>query len=453
MKKIVFIVAMAAILFCSCDRKEHQPIHGTDEVKFAINGPVTRVTTTNNVTAFEVGDQVEITSSNLVKDLADAPYTVAAAGLTGTGAAYYDGENSATFVAHYPAAAATDAQGAIAMTILADQTSKEKFHNNMFMVAQAEGSAAVNSGLVSFTFAHQTAMLKVIVSGIDAAEAVTVNGVVPDMKWTKSGVEAGTADPINVKAWKQGETQEYWAVVPAQTFKSGEKFISITAGTKTYEYALTADLTVAAAKVKTVTLTVAEAEKVDATFAIDDVDWTDEAAGLDGEVVEKTVPPVVVISEEDGNFANVIALTTGATGWAKVTTDGWNAVINGAENGTVTLNETDECVEFTTVSGADWFKVAVAYKTSAKVTAGEYTLAVNAKSEVAGELRYVVAKTDGTVINQNLYRATTTEYPNSPYKNAVTLSEDYNGLIIAIATKTPAGTKYSIKNVTFIEKK
>ena len=169
MKKIVFIVAMAAILFCSCDRKEHQPIHGTDEVKFAINGPVTRVTTTNNVTSFEVGVQVEITSSNLVKDLADAPYTVAAAGLTGTGAAYYDGENSATFVAHYPAAAATDAQGAIAMTILADQTSKEKFHNNMFMVAQAEGSAAVNSGLVSFTFAHQTAMLKVIVSGIDAA--------------------------------------------------------------------------------------------------------------------------------------------------------------------------------------------------------------------------------------------------------------------------------------------
>lgn len=453
MKKIVFIAAMAAMLFSSCDRKEHQPINGTDEVRFAINGSVTRVTTTNNVTAFEVGDQIEITSSNLVTDLADAPYTVAATGLTGTGAAYYDGENSATFVAHYPAAAATDAQGAIAMTILSDQTSKEKFHNNMFMVAQAEGAAAVNAGLVSFTFEHQTAMLKVIVSGIDAAEAVTVNGVVPDVKWTKSGVEAGTAAPINVKAWKQGDTQEYWAVVPAQTFRSGEKFISITAGTKTYEYALTADLTVTAAKVKTVTLTVAESEKVEATFAIDEVDWTDDAAGLAGEVVEKVVPPVVVISAEDGNFANVAALTTGATGWAGVTTDGWNAVINGADSGTVTLNAENGCAEFKTNSDADWYKVAIAYKTSSKVTAGEYTLAVNAKSDVAGEFRYVVAKTDGTIINQNLYRATTTEYPESPYKNAVTLSEDYNGLIIAIAAKTPAGTTYSIKDVTFIEKK
>ena len=454
MKRTLILAAAAALILSSCEKKEQLPVNGDNEVKFAIEGPVTRVTTTNNTTAFEVDDVIAITSEGLVTDLKDTPFTVGESGLTSEAPVYYDGENAATFVAHYPATAVTDASGNIQMTVAADQTTDEKFHANMFMVAQAEGAAAENEGLVTLSFEHQFAMIKVIVSGLDDADAVTVNGVVPDVKWTKGGLTAGTAEAINVKAWKQSETQEYWAIVPAQTFAAATKFITVNAGTKTYEYTLGENaLTVSAAKVKTVTLTITEAEKVEATFALEDSAWTDDEEELTGEAIETIIPPVVVISAEEGNFANVAALTTGATGWATVTTDGWNAVINGAESGTVTLNAEDGCAEFTTASGASWYKVAVAYKTSAKVTAGEYTLAVNAKSDVAGELRYVVAKTDGTVINQNLYRTTTTEYPENPYKNAVTLSEDYNGLIIAVTAKTPAGTKYSIKDVTFIENK
>lgn len=463
MKRIIFSVAIAAMFFSSCDRKEHQPVRGNEEVKFAINGPATRVTTTNNVTAFEVGDQIEITSTGLVTDLADAAYSVAAAGLTGTGAAYYDGDNSAAFVAHYPAEAATDAQGAIAMTILSDQTSKEKFHNNMFMVAQTEGSAAVNSGLVAFTFEHQTAMLKVIVSGVDDAEAVTVNGVVPDIKWTNGVVSAGTADPINVKAWKQGDTQEYWAVVPAQTFKSGEKFLSITAGTKTYEYVLAADLTVTAAKVKTVTLTVAEAEKVVATFAIDDVDWTDEADGLEGEVVEKIEPPVELISADQGDFTKVTSLKGIIGGISSVTEEGWWQV--GAEaNATVKI--ADGALNLTaSTSGSSWYNRTVVCRTPAAKEA-KFTLKFTAKASAPTDLQLAVMVPEATSntwykLGSNtsaVYCSLSTEYVEKTYEvDLSTVSTGTpapeKGVIVLFTDKIISGYTVSIKDVTLIENK
>lgn len=463
MKRTLILAAAAALILSSCEKKEQFPVNGDNEVKFAIEGPVTRVTTTSNTTAFEVDDVIEITSEGLVTDLKDTPFTVGESGLTSEAPVYYDGENAATFVAHYPATAVTDASGNIQMTVAADQTTDEKFHANMFMVAQAEGAAAENEGLVTLSFEHQFAMIKVIVSGLDDADAVTVNGVVPDVKWTKGGLTAGTAEAINVKAWKQSETQEYWAIVPAQTFAAATKFITVNAGTKTYEYTLGENaLTVSAAKVKTVTLTITEAEKVKATFALEDTAWTDDEEELTGEATEKIEPPVELISADFGDFTKV-TLNDRMGGISSVINEGWCQV--GAEaNAVVAISEGALTITAST-TGSSWFNRAVVCRTPAGKT-GTYTLTFTAKASVAADLQLAVmvpeaASNTWYKLGANTsaaYCPLTTEWAEKTYQVDLStvstgVASPENGVLLILTPKTIGEATFSIKDVTLIENK
>ena len=188
--------------------------------------------------------------------------------------------------------------------------------------------------------------------------------------------------------------------------------------------------------------------------ALPEATWEDEDTSLSGTVGELEIPAIQVITEDAGNFANVTELATGATGLKNITTDGWNAVINAQASGTIALNQEDQCVEFTTNNGANWYNVAVVYRSTATVKAGTYTLSIDAKSEMAGELRFILASYDGqNEFNKSLYQTTTTEYPATPYQKTITIDKNYNGLLVAITAKTPATVKYSIKSVSLIEVK
>lgn len=449
MKRILFITATAALLFTSCEKNEKSRI--INDVEFVIEDVVTRVTTIDNVTTFTTDDVIAITSNGLTEDITNEQYTVKDNGLEGKAVTFKE-EEMATFVAHYPASL-TYSEGAIEMTVPTVQTA-ENFHENMFMVAQAEGSAAAPQ--VALKFKHQLAWVKIALNNIEGT-VVTLNNIKPTVTWTADALTA-SGSVADVTAWKQDGTQVYWALVPAQTIAQGTKLVTIETADKSYEYTLAADLTLTTSKVKAITLSVEAPSNptVNAEISVDateDIAWEDEAAGLEGNVNEVVIPAIEVITAEEGNLADLTELITGATGWTTIKTDGWNAVINGEDQGSVSVNTSDGCIDLTNIDGGTWYKIALAYKTDKAVKAGKYVLSINAKSESAGQMRYVIAEYDGTVINQNLYQATATEYPATPYTKQIELTEDYQGLIVAITTSTPSGVKYSIKNVTLIEVK
>jgi len=460
MKRTLIFAAAAAILLSACEQKEQIAVNGTDEVKFAINGPVTRVTTTGATSAFESGDEIAITSNGLATDIKDATFTVAESGLSGN--PVYYGEGAATFVAHYPVSATTAEDGSITMTVAADQSTDDLFHANMFMVAEAEGSADVNEGLVSLTFEHQLAMVKVVLSGIDDATAVAVNNVVPDVKWTPAALTAGTSAAISVKAWKQGDTQEYWVLVPAQTVASGKSFITITAGAKTYEYTLGADVTLAAAKVKTVTLSLTAEEQVAATFALEGAGWDADAEGVTGEVAEKEEAAVELISADLGDFTKA-TLNSRMGGLSSVTTEGWCQV--GAEaNAVVAISEGALTITAST-EGSSWYNRAVVCRTPAGKT-GTYTLTFTAKASVAADLQLAVmvpeaASNTWYKLGANTsaaYCALTTEWAEKTYQVDLStvstgVASPENGVLLLLTPKTIGEATISIKDVTLIENK
>ena len=449
MKRALIIAAMF-ILFSSCEKNDMTLMN--TEVKFTIAGPVTRVTTVDNVTSFENNDVIAITSTGLLEDITAEEYTVTNDGLSGKDVKYND-EASASFIAHYPTSAVYDAGSkSVTFTVPAEQTAMN-FYKNMFMVAENTGNPETPT--VNLQFKHKLAWVKIVLNNIEG-NSVLLTNVKPTATWTAQNLEAsGEATEIN--AWKQGETQVYWVLVPQQTITAGSRLVMIETADKTFDYSLTEDLTLSSSKIKTITLSMTEKEKISAVFSVDNMDeatWEDEDTSLSGTVGELEIPAIQVITEDAGNFANVTELATGATGLKNITTDGWNAVINAQTSGTIALNQEDQCVEFTTNNGANWYNVAVVYRSTATVKAGTYTLSIDAKSEMAGELRFILASYDGqNEFNKNLYQTTTTEYPATPYQKTITINENYNGLLVAITAKTPANVKYSIKSVSLIEVK
>ena len=454
MKKTIILAAAAALLFTSCEKKEHAPLHEAS-VSFVIDGPVTRVTTVDNVTSFEDNDVIAITSEGLAADITAAEYTVTGTGLTGESVTTYNGDKTASFLAHYPASAEY-ADGSLTFTVPAAQTA-DNFHASMFMVAQATGSAA--SHVVSLKFKHQLAWVKVVLSNI-AGVAVNLNGVLPTATWTKDALTA-SGEAINVSMWKQTDAQTYWALIPAQTIAAGTKLITIETADKGYEFTLAEDLAVSTAKVKTITLSVEADETVSASFTVDgteDAEWTDEETGLSGNVTE-TVIDKTIISAEAGDFSKV-TLNANVTGWASAKELGWTPIINGAENGSVTLDPEAGTICLTRNTGlSDWYNIGLVYHVK-DVKSGKYLVTLNARCSNpelgtgtnADGLHFRIYSTTGS---SQIGSTGTVALNNegSVAKREITLSENYdNGIHIVFYPKSADGYTYAIRSVTMTEK-
>lgn len=315
MKRIFLYAALCAAVITSCEKKEITPDLADNQVSFVINGPVTRVTTTGNVSIFQAGDQVSITSNGLYEDITNEVYTVGEAGLNGK-TVYFAKDAAASFVAHYPATLKNE-NGAITMAVAADQDSDEDFHNNMFMVATAAGDNT--TGSVSLAFAHKLAMVKVNIEGLDNAASVTISNIVPELTWSASALALSTtAQAIDIAAWKQPNKQEYWALVPAQTVAAQTKLITITdTEGKKYEYVLGSEIAFTTGKVKTINLTF-KGSLVDAEFpALDNVTWDDEETPIEDVFDEVAPTPVSGITldktEAQMNIGATLTLTATVT--------------------------------------------------------------------------------------------------------------------------------------------
>ena len=451
MRKTLILAAAAAMLLSSCV-KEENAVTNERKVSFVIDGPVTRVTTTDNVTSFEVDDKIAITSNGLLSDITAAEYTVKADALEGQEVAY-DGEVEATFVAHYPTSA-TYAEGEISFTVPAAQNA-DNFHNSMFMVAEATGSST--SPTVNLQFKHKLAWVKVILNGLDATQ-VSLENVLPTATWSKLALNAsGTA--AEVVAWKQNDEKTFWALVPAQTIEAGKRFISIATADKDYEYVLAENLTLTTAKVKTVTLSVDASGAVLATFSVDNMNeatWEDETTGLTGNVTETVIPAKEIISADAGDFSLISELNTTVTGWASATTPGWALVVNGT--GSAVFNTELGEVQLTRAN-SDWYRIALVYYTGPNVKAGTYSLVINTRNLDATEDATsddIQLKIYGTVGNAQIGSTQTiaTKSEVTSAKRDITLANDYpEGISFVFYPKSNDGFTYAIQNVTVIEKK
>ena len=451
MRKTLILAAAAAMLLSSCV-KEENAVTNERKVSFVIDGPVTRVTTTDNVTSFEVDDKIAITSNGLLSDITAIEYTVKADALEGQEVAY-DGEVEATFVAHYPTSA-TYAEGEISFTVPAAQNA-DNFHNSMFMVAEATGSST--SPTVNLQFKHKLAWVKVILNGLDATQ-VSLENVLPTAKWSKLGLSA-TGSATEVAAWKQEDAKTFWALVPAQTIEAGKRFISIATADKDYEYVLAENLTLTTAKVKTVTLSVDASGAVLATFSVDNMNeatWEDETTGLTGNVTETVIPAKEIISADAGDFSKITELNPTVSGWDKAKNPGWALVVNGTGSAVFNteLGEVQLCK-----TNNDWYRIALVYYTGPNVKAGTYSLVINTRNLDATEdatsddIQFRIYDTVGNAqIGSTQTIATKSEVTSA--KRDITLANDYpDGISFIFYPKSNDGFTYAIQNVTVIEKK
>lgn len=474
MKKITIIAALAALAFTACEKNGQTPVSGTSEVRFVMDEVVTRVTTAGTVTTFDEDDQIAITSEGLYEDIANEKYTYKSTGLDGKSVLFKE-TGEASFVAHYPSSLNNE-DGSIEMTVPAVQTA-DNFHDNMFMVATAEGSATDN--VVTLQFAHQLAWVKVVLEGIDGT-AVTLHGVKPTVTWTSSALEAsGTGTDITT--WKQ-TGQEYWALVPAQTIYASTKLITVETATTAYEYTLASELTLTTAKVKTITLSLdPRTGLTQASFSVDsvnDIEWTDDDTKLEDFVTEKPAEPVVLISKEEGNFENV-TLNTTVSSISSVSSVGWTPVMNGTDRGTITYNANENSMEIysdASKSGNTWHNLALVYRTNTVVESGQkYKLSfeykasaltygdANAPSQLYIRLMQPDVEPSNTNIRwaKDLYPTPTSNDSYSTYSNDLTILDDAvvsgsptssttldNGILILFGAKASDGITYSIKNVT-----
>lgn len=467
-------------MFASCENKEN--LVTDNEVHFAIDEVVTRVVTSNNVTSFVNGDEIAITSTGLRKDILDEVYTVGESGLVGPVVYYGKNEAIASFVAHYPAELTTADDGSITMTVGTDQTDTEKFHDNMFMVATASSNSATPA--VTFKFKHQLSMVKIRLDAIENATGVTVNNVVPEVKWTADGPETSTsAAPISINTFKQASTtediQEYWVILPAQTVKAGTKFITIQAADTQYEYTLGSDLDMSVAKVKTITLS-KQGSRIEATFALDDVEWTDDDEYIDEEVteIEKPKEPAIeLISADQGDFTKV-TLNSPVTNASSIVTEGWTPLISPTDRGTIEIQaDAAKIVCSSAIASTRWYNLALIFRTNQVTKSGsKFTLtfdykAVSEAEQVDGLLLRViqpeVMPTNVNVACADNIKLTLT--PNSETYNSwsgtITLKDPQpsgtlqeglsatleNGLLILFGVEKSEDVTYYIKNVKVTE--
>lgn len=382
-------------MFASCENKE--TLVTDNEVQFSIDEVVTRVVTSKNVTSFVRGDEIAITSTGLRKDIVDEVYTVGESSLVGPVVYYGKDKATASFVAHYPAELTTAEDGTITMNVGEDQTTDENFHANMFMVATASGNS--ESPAVRFKFNHQLSMVKIRLDAIEDATGVTVNNVVPEVKWTADGPVTGSADPISINTFKQATTsadiQEYWVILPAQTINAETKFITIQTADKQYEYTLSSDLDMSVAKVKTITLS-KQGSRIEATFALDDVEWTDDDEYIDEEVteVEKPKEPAIeLISADQGDFTKV-SLNEAVTNAANILdADCWTPIVTTSKikvteevegvqqekevtvyRGEISIDSNEGAAKIVCngeTTGTGWYNLALVYKTSRTTESGK----------------------------------------------------------------------------------
>lgn len=382
-KYILSTMALAALLVACSNEEVTSPAAENSLVSFVLDKQVSRTVTSGNTTTFVEGDAIGITSSGLDIDMSNSTYTVGADGTLTGGSFYYDGNNKATFYAHYPTTA-TYKEGTVALSVPANQASDAAFNACDFMTSTATGDPT-NGGTVVLKFKHRLALVKVVWNGSTTATNVTLMGAKPTVTWTHSTDACATSgDAIDINMWKiAADKQEYWAMIPEQTLKGGQQLLTITDVDKSYEFAPSADLSFSANTIKKITLNLTEEGSIEATISnIDIENWTEDTNDGGGYVEEVKLPAVEIISEDP------TALTPNSK--ANAVEGAWNVAV--AEGNTIEIDSENALhLNIDTIGGVDgkWWNNAVYFRPSAEVAAkikpAIYKLTFKAKASAAGK--------------------------------------------------------------------
>lgn len=380
-KHFLYAIVLLAAVVTGCRKDNPDEDTTQTPVTFVIDKEVTRTVTSGNTTTFVEGDMIGISSSGLKTDMSNAQFSVKADGTLSGDAFWYNGKNAASFFAHYPYTASYST-GKVSMTVSADQTSAEKFNACDFMTASAEGDPT-KGGLVSLKFHHRLTLVKVVWGGSLTAVKAELKGLLPTVTWAQAYntlETSGTATDIAM--WLTDKAnQEYWALVPAQTVKSGSDLVVITDVDKEYKYVTESDVTFTANTVKKITLVIREDGSVEASISeIDIENWGNDSEEVGGKVDEVVIPPVALIPDGD------IVLT--ANSKANAAAGAWNVAVE--EGSTIeVVAEGDDAGAIHMNIGTDlkWWNNAVYYRpaeaVAAKIKPSVYKLTFEAKASVA----------------------------------------------------------------------
>lgn len=380
MKKY-FIIATLLLAAAATGCKREDPKDDTTKtpVSFVIEETVTRTVTNGNMTTFVTGDKVGITSTGLATEMENAEFTVTDNGALAGGLFYYDGKKSAVFYAHYPYSADYNA-GNVTMTVSSDQSTAEKYNANDFMTAVATGDP-VTGGTVTLRFTHRLALVKVVWNGSLTATAASLNGVASEAVWNQADNTISTdGQDIDINMWKTSKnSQEYWALIPAQKVPAGSELVTVTDETKSYKYVTASDINFNANTIKKITLTVKADGSVEAVISELDIEnWDDDTIDGGGSVEEVVVPPVELISAAEGKNITLVPNSKGnaAAGAWNVAVESGN-VIETTQNGELHFN----------VAAGSWWNNAVYYRPTeekaAQIKPTLYKLTFEAKADAA----------------------------------------------------------------------
>ena len=415
-RKLLYTAWAIGALFTACSSEEIFDDPNQDirkEVKLEIAGSVSRTTTTGSSTTFVEGDVIGISSSGLDMDMNNAKYTVGNNGELTGGVFYYDGNNKATFYAHYPYSA-TYSVGKVAMTVPSKQATEAAFNAADFMTATAIGDPAEN-GAVKLQFKHRLALVKVVWSTSTTANNILLKNVKPTTTWTQSTDACVTSgEPIEINMWEQGSKQEFWALIPEQTIDKGTELLLINAGSKDYTYTLTDNIVFSASAVKKITLSLkpsgggnsgsggdnSESGGENDDYYVDAIisnleigDWGDENQQLSGTVEETVLPPHVLISENVGKFKNITQLTPLTKKTAIAGVWGFDAADNATiELTTCPVDNAEKAIHINVPTKANWWEDAVYYRLEESAASGIkkdklYELKFKVRSNTADKLQ------------------------------------------------------------------
>ncbi len=183
MKKLLFTLSAAALMFASCDKSEEGSALTTDGVVTFTSDLSTRVETTDKASKWEYNDQIGIymmnsTTTSLsaenvpyvtgVESGAAAAASTTFSAVTAADAIVYPNSGTVGFFAYYPYSTLT--ADCIELDV-ADQSAEGTMEMLDFMTASATGKSRGDE--VALTFAHKMAKLSFTITARENLESLT----------------------------------------------------------------------------------------------------------------------------------------------------------------------------------------------------------------------------------------------------------------------------------------
>lgn len=472
MKKFAFIAA-STLLLASCS-EENAPVNPAENqaITLSISEPVvlsrTVTSETGNVlkTTFVAGDQIGVSATGGAS-ATNEKFTVSADGTTLTTETpiTFQFNTEAVLTAYTPYVEGKSAN--VTFSIKPDQTVANDFNASNFMTSKTSVSKV--NPTASLTFSPRMTLVYVEMAGELGVNATNLKlrGIKPSLTWTASTdavvAEGGATD---VTMHKAADKSVFMAFIPAQTTTAGEQLFAITIGSDSYSYKPTGEIAFKEGTVKRFKLTVNADQTVNIeSTVVNGTDWTNDGNATENESGELTRNYLELISVADGTFTGkTLTAATGLQG----ATDGWNAIIAGADNNSTITIEGDAAVIAT--NGGAWYQRALYFRTPNNIkinTAHKYQL----KFEVKGGTDIQVAVMRGQekdIFTSNAYfavagnTAAKVEQTKADYTTK-TLEVDFSQIsagnvdfstgigVIFFAKDYPEQTTHYIKNVSLIE--